>query len=553
MIGVALPVYHQERAYIDECIDSLEAQTYRDFELVIVLDGANEGTVQAVVDAVRRLTVPYRILYRADNRGIARSLNEGFLRLEHCDWLTWVSSDNRYEPNFLETLRAAIDAEPEQTVLAYSLFHAIDEQGRRLEDEASRRARMTVAMDRPKEDIFRTCFIGASFLFRRDAYVSVGGFNPDYEKVEDYEFWMRLLQVGDIRFVPEFLMEYRIGGRYAYSTTTPREHILWKSAKAAMDNRVKRGDVPAVTVVVCAHNQERYIARAIESVLTQTYEALHLLVVDDGSTDGTWDAIHRQTDPRIVALRLANRGKAKALNAALELAAGKYVLELDADDWLEPNALEIMIDRMEREPESTALAYANRRIWFDRDGALEEGPVYTGMDYGDKYEVLAAVKTHCPRLYRTQALRDVGGWPTKWFAERLLVDDFAIMALLAERYKFLWIDETLYNQRRHEGNITDLRADECRRQLEHIVVRTLRKWNPELRATFEPESGWIERVVMQRAPRRPHGGRSAPRRDARLRPSPPKRPLPRSGAKAGARTTRLAGVGSAKLRKPGQR
>jgi glycosyltransferase involved in cell wall biosynthesis len=61
-LGVVLPVYHQERDYIFECIESIEKQTFRDFKLVIVLDGPNDETVKAIKEASKLLTIPYQII-----------------------------------------------------------------------------------------------------------------------------------------------------------------------------------------------------------------------------------------------------------------------------------------------------------------------------------------------------------------------------------------------------------------------------------------------------------------------------------------------------------
>lgn len=471
-VGLVLPVYNQHAEYINECLDSIEAQRFRDFRVVIVIDGANASTVEATRNASLRLSVPYLICEQRENRGIANSLNSGFAKLTDCEYFTWVSSDNRYQPDFLSTMAAALDASPAGTVLAYSLFFVINKQGERIQEPGKA---MTSFMRRPKEHILQHCFIGASFIFRKEAYLSAGGYNPRYEKAEDHEFWMRLLQLGEIRFVPVPLMEYRLGGEYAYTTNSSREEIIRKSAQASFETRRKTGDLPKVSVLVSAFNQEKYIAHAINSVLGQSFRSFHLIITDDGSGDRTWQEINRFFDQRIIPLCLTkNRGKAAALNYGLRFALGEYILELDGDDWLEPHALETLVQEMNRQPADIAMVYANRQLWFENDYGLQPGPVIPGISYRDKFEFMEKQQTHCPRLYRKAALESVGGWRARIYDQRQKAEDFDMMLRLAESYRFSWVNQTLYHQRRHPENITVLEAEECRRQI-HFLVRDARK------------------------------------------------------------------------------
>ena len=103
-----------------------------------------------------------------------------------------------------------------------------------------------------------------------------------------------------------------------------------------------------VSIIIPAFNVEAYIERGIESALRQTYENIELVVVDDGSSDGTWSIIRRYaTDERVKCARQANSGVSKARNHALDLATGDYVVFLDSDDWLELDTCEQLI-RMQR-------------------------------------------------------------------------------------------------------------------------------------------------------------------------------------------------------------
>jgi glycosyltransferase involved in cell wall biosynthesis len=96
---------------------------------------------------------------------------------------------------------------------------------------------------------------------------------------------------------------------------------------------------PTVSIVIDNYNYERFIGNAIESALGQTYPCVEVVVVDDGSTDGSRQVIDRYRD-RVIAVEQANGGQAAAVNAGFAASTGDLVIFLDADDQLHPQAAE---------------------------------------------------------------------------------------------------------------------------------------------------------------------------------------------------------------------
>ena len=94
---------------------------------------------------------------------------------------------------------------------------------------------------------------------------------------------------------------------------------------------------PLVSIVVCNYNYEGYIAKAIESALAQNYPRIELIIVDDGSTDGSRDVIESYRDRAEIIFK-ENEGQISAYNAALDIIKGEFVFFLDSDDRLLPNA-----------------------------------------------------------------------------------------------------------------------------------------------------------------------------------------------------------------------
>ncbi|HEY2542901.1 MAG TPA: glycosyltransferase [Gaiellaceae bacterium] len=108
--------------------------------------------------------------------------------------------------------------------------------------------------------------------------------------------------------------------------------------------------MPLVSAAIITHNRARYLDDAISSVLGQTFGDLELIVVDDGSTDGTEDVVARHDDPRVRYIRQDHRGKAVARNTAFQLAGGNFVAFCDSDDYWCPDRLERQLAVFEEHP-----------------------------------------------------------------------------------------------------------------------------------------------------------------------------------------------------------
>jgi glycosyltransferase involved in cell wall biosynthesis len=111
---------------------------------------------------------------------------------------------------------------------------------------------------------------------------------------------------------------------------------------------------PIVSVILPAYNSGQFLAPAIESILNQTYKNFELIIVDDCSTDKTWEVIQdfSRKDNRIVPLKNdTNLREAKTLNRGIATARGKYIARMDHDDWSYPYRLEQQLVFMEAHPE----------------------------------------------------------------------------------------------------------------------------------------------------------------------------------------------------------
>ena len=108
---------------------------------------------------------------------------------------------------------------------------------------------------------------------------------------------------------------------------------------------------PFVTVIVPSYNHERWVLAAVQSILDQTFKNFEVLVIDDGSTDGSLAQLAQVDDARVTVVARSNQGLSNTLNEGLELARGRWVRFLPSDDMLVPRCLERQVSVIEATPD----------------------------------------------------------------------------------------------------------------------------------------------------------------------------------------------------------
>ena len=178
-------------------------------------------------------------------------------------------------------------------------------------------------------------------------------------------------------------------------------------------------DDGSVSVIVPCHNGAKFLADAIDSILAQTYPALEILVVDDGSTDGT-EAIVRQYAAPVRYIRQTCQGVSVARNTGIQASRGNYLVFLDHDDRLLPNALAVGVDCLVKNP-GCGFAYGRHQT-IDTDGNPEGLATYVGLtqeqtnlkvSVANDYALMLSGNFPVPPariMFRRQVLEQVGGF-----------------------------------------------------------------------------------------------------------------------------------------------
>lgn len=129
---------------------------------------------------------------------------------------------------------------------------------------------------------------------------------------------------------------------------------------------------PKLSIIVPVYNLEKYITKCIKSLQRQTYKNIQIIIIDDGSSDKTWETIQSliQQDNRIIAKHQNNGGTARARNAGLELVNGEYVTFVDGDDTLTERTIEDNIKYLINNKDLDWVSFPVKRV--DENGNLKE-------------------------------------------------------------------------------------------------------------------------------------------------------------------------------------
>lgn len=159
-----------------------------------------------------------------------------------------------------------------------------------------------------------------------------------------------------------------------------------------------------VSIIVPVYNTEQYLCQCIDSLLNQTLQEIEILVVDDGSTDNSWELlkeISSRTD-KIKLFRKENGGQGSARNLALDQATGEYVLFVDSDDWVSLEMCDILLQSLNYD-EVDVLCFNYHLVYSEkiiRKNRISENGVWIG-DKGLKAFFTGEITGHvCNKLYK---------------------------------------------------------------------------------------------------------------------------------------------------------
>jgi glycosyltransferase involved in cell wall biosynthesis len=211
---------------------------------------------------------------------------------------------------------------------------------------------------------------------------------------------------------------------------------------------------PSISAVVTVYNAEEYVAQALQAILSQTRPPEEVLVVNDGSTDGTLNEL-AQFGKDIRVISQANGGHANALNRGFSEARGDYLAKCDADDIWEPEKLMRQVEALEAQPQID-IAFSAARVFGQSDGRwglpVGDNPKVGILDPHRFAETMYRANGICPSstLTRRRLYEQLGK-----FAEHLAAEDYDYwMRALRAKAVFHYDPAMLVRHRRHQSNVS---------------------------------------------------------------------------------------------------
>jgi hypothetical protein len=260
-VSVLLPVYNGA-AFLRGAIDSVLAQSFRDFELLVIDDGSSDGSADIALSAGDPRV---RVLRNERNLGLAGTLNVG-LEAARAPLVARQDADDISLPERLARQTAFADAHPEIALVGTQGW-AIDAAGRKCGD-----------LDKPREAagiawlmMFDNAFLHTSVLFRRDVVQALGGYDPTFVYCQDYELWSRLLMSHPAANLPERLVLSRLHGG-SMTETVQKEYgdqalgVMARNQSAALGQSLPRAEAELLARIRAGipADRKQYVLECLE-------------------------------------------------------------------------------------------------------------------------------------------------------------------------------------------------------------------------------------------------------------------------------------------------
>ena len=226
------------------------------------------------------------------------------------------------------------------------------------------------------------------------------------------------------------------------------------NAPAVTDN-TNQLNTPKVSICIPTFDRKAYLRETLDSIIAQTYKNCEIIIVDDGSTDGTAEMIAKLGYP-VTYHWQQNKGDAAARNKLVELAKGDYISFIDSDDLLVPDAIEKMVQAIQAQPDDTVVYGSYYRI-------DEAGKVYgkckrkLRSGYITKYLFQTILIHSCGSMFPKKMLKTTSPFDTSL----KVCSDYDLWLRLSAEYRFVALQEPTFKRRRHLGNLSDYSFENC--------------------------------------------------------------------------------------------
>ena len=392
LISIVVPIYNVEN-YLRQCLDSIQNQTYKKFECIMVNDGSTDSSQQI---AEEYLADSRFKLINQSNKGLSGARNTGISHIrEESTFISFVDSDDYIYPDFLETLIEHIEDDVDIIEGMIEYFHdeiKVDNVSHNFEKKvlltkddklgelALNELRVSVFPKLFRKSLLTEDFFPEGWIFEDLAVVP--------ELVSHSRKWIKLPKViygyrnrpksiTTKEFSEEKLDVFKIFGKYdlffkdesdvtkllvekikylhlnyhdiEFVPENNQYKQLYKQEKQKLLSKIADYESKAlISIIVPIYNVENYLRQCLDSILSQSYQNFECLLVNDGSPDNSADICREyvEKDYRFRYFEKENGGLSSARNLGIKYSKGKYITFIDSDDWVESDYLEVLYSKI---------------------------------------------------------------------------------------------------------------------------------------------------------------------------------------------------------------
>ena len=436
LISIIVPIYNVED-YLRECLDSIQKQTYPNFECIMINDGSTDNSKQIAEEYL----VDSRFkLINQSNQGLSSARNTGIKHLNaDSSFVSFVDSDDYIYPDFLETLIEHIEDDADIIEGMIECFHdeiKVDNVSHNFEKKilitkddklgklAFNELRVSVFPKLFRKSLLTEDFFPKGWIFEdlavvpelvsnsrkwiklpnviygyriRPSSITTKEFSEEkldvFKIFEKYDLFFKdesdvtkllvekikylHLNYHDIEFVPE-------DSQYKSLYKEEKEKIL------SQIEEYEKGEL--ISIIIPIYNVENYLRQCLDSISEQTYKNFECILINDGSTDNSKQIAEEfLLDSRFRYFEKENGGVSSARNLGIECSGGTYITFIDADDWVDSDYLEVLYNALIDENADISVSTYKRfhmadNCWYIHSFQREyEKRVFTNQELIDEF------------------------------------------------------------------------------------------------------------------------------------------------------------------------
>ena len=392
LISIIVPIYNVEN-YLRQCLDSIQNQTYKKFECIMVNDGSTDSSQQI---AEEYLTDSRFTLINQSNKGLSGARNTGISHIrEESTFVAFVDSDDYIYPDFLETLIEHIEDGVDiiEGMIEYfhdeikvdRVCHDFEKQTLMTKDDklgkfALNELRVSVFPKLFRKSLLTEDFFPEGWIFEDLAVVPelvshsgkwiklpkvIYGYRIRPNSITTQEFSEEKLDVFKIFEKYDLFFKDESDGtkllvekiKYLHLNYHDIEFVpennqykqLYKQEKQKLLSKIADYESKTlISIIVPLYNVENYLRQCLDSIMNQTYQNFECLLINDGSPDNSADICREylEKDSRFKYFEKENGGVSSARNLGIECSVGAYITFIDSDDWVDSDYLEVLYNAL---------------------------------------------------------------------------------------------------------------------------------------------------------------------------------------------------------------